>query len=90
MKDLQGQRLSLPLTGHVFEVPERLAIAGFGVFEVAAASPPQITTVAVDCFGIGRTSGELLLLAIEAARTGQALAPQTILIPYRVEARGST
>jgi LacI family gluconate utilization system Gnt-I transcriptional repressor len=71
-------------------VPGRLAIAGFGGFEVAAASHPRITTVAVDCFGIGRTSGELLLRAIEAARNGQRLAPETILIPCRVEARGST
>lgn len=71
-------------------VPGKLAIAGFGGFEVAAASHPQITTVAVDCFGIGRTSGELLLRAIEAARTGRQLPPETILIPYRVEARGST
>lgn len=71
-------------------VPGRLAIAGFGGFEVAAASHPQITTVAVDCFGIGRATGELLLRAIEAARNGQALAPQTVLMPYRIELRGST
>ena len=73
-----------------WRVPEQLAIAGFGGFEVGAASHPKITTVVVDCVGIGRTSGELLLRAIEAARRGQALAPETILVPYRVEARGST
>ncbi len=73
-----------------WKVPGRLAIAGFGGFEVAAASHPQITTVVVDCVAIGRTSGELLLRAIEAARSGHPLAPQTILIPYRVEMRGST
>ncbi len=73
-----------------WKVPGRLAIAGFGGFEVAAASHPQITTVAVDCAGIGRMSGELVLRAIDAARTGRPLARQTILVPYRVEARGST
>jgi LacI family transcriptional regulator, gluconate utilization system Gnt-I transcriptional repressor len=73
-----------------WSVPGRLAIAGFGGFEVSAASHPQITTVAVDCVGIGRMSGELLLRAIESARRGQPLAPETILIPYRIEARGST
>jgi LacI family gluconate utilization system Gnt-I transcriptional repressor len=73
-----------------WSVPGRLAIAGFGGFEVAAASNPQITTVAVDCFGIGRASGELLLRAIAAARNGERIAPETILVPYRVEARAST
>jgi LacI family gluconate utilization system Gnt-I transcriptional repressor len=73
-----------------WKVPQQLAIAGFGGFEVAAASHPQITTVAVDCFGIGRTSGELLLRAIEAARSGRQLAPETILVPYQVLARDST
>jgi LacI family transcriptional regulator, gluconate utilization system Gnt-I transcriptional repressor len=73
-----------------WSVPGRLAIAGFGGFEVAVASHPQITTVAVDCLGIGRATGELLLRAIDAARSGQTLAPQTILMPYRIEMRGST
>lgn len=73
-----------------WSVPTRLAIAGFGGFEVSAASHPQITTVVVDSFGIGRTAGELLLRAIDAARNGKPLAPETILMPYRIEARGST
>ncbi len=71
-------------------VPGRLAIAGFGGFEVAASCHPRITTVVVDCSGIGRTAGELLLRAIESKRNGQALPPQTILMPYRIELRGST
>ncbi len=72
------------------EVPRQLAIAGFGGFEVGASCHPRLTTVAVDCFGIGRASGELLLRAIAAARNGQRLAAETVLIPYRVELRGST
>jgi LacI family gluconate utilization system Gnt-I transcriptional repressor len=71
-------------------VPEQLAIAGFGGFEVGASSHPRLTTVAVDCAGIGRATGELLLRAIAAAREGLRLAPETILIPYRVELRSST
>lgn len=71
-------------------VPGRLAIAGFGGFEVGAACHPQITTVVVDCIGIGRAAGQLLLRAIEAARAGHRLAPETVLIPYRIELRGST
>ena len=71
-------------------MPQRLAIAGFGGFEVSAACHPQLTTVAVDCVGIGRASGELLLRAIEAARRGQRLPPEQVMVPYRIELRGST
>jgi LacI family gluconate utilization system Gnt-I transcriptional repressor len=71
-------------------VPERLAIAGFGGFEVAAACHPQLTTVAVDCVGIGRAAGHLMLRALEASRNGHRLAPETVMVPFRVEMRGST
>jgi LacI family transcriptional regulator, gluconate utilization system Gnt-I transcriptional repressor len=71
-------------------VPATLAIAGFGGFEVGASCHPRLTTVVVDCVGIGRAAGELLLRAIAAEREGERLAPETVLIPYRVETRGST
>ncbi len=71
-------------------VPAQLAIAGFGGFEVGTACHPQLTTVAVDCAGIGRRAGELLLRAIAAAREGRQPEAETILMPYRVELRGST
>jgi LacI family gluconate utilization system Gnt-I transcriptional repressor len=71
-------------------VPGRLAIAGFGGFEVGAACHPQITTVAVDCAGIGRVAGELLLRAIEARRQGLLLPAESVQVPYRVEMRSST
>ena len=38
-------------------VPEDIAIAGFGDYEVAAFSHPGITTVNVDCYGIGTAGG---------------------------------
>ncbi|MEN9630721.1 MAG: hypothetical protein RJA10_3949 [Pseudomonadota bacterium] len=72
------------------DVPARLAIAGFGGFEVGASCHPQLTTVAVDCVGIGQAAGQLLLRAIAAQREGRRLAAETILIPYRVDLRGST
>ena len=71
-------------------VPGRLAIAGFGSFEVGSACHPQITTVAMDCFGMGHTAGQLLIRAIDSVRTGQRLAPEAIAVPYRIEWRGST
>lgn len=71
-------------------VPGRLAIAGFGDFEVARASHPRITTVAVDCTGIGQAAGELLLRAIDGAREGRRPPPETVLIPFRILQRESS
>jgi LacI family gluconate utilization system Gnt-I transcriptional repressor len=71
-------------------VPGRIAIAGFGDFEVGKACHPRLTTVAVDNEHIGRRAGELLLRAVAAARSGQRLASETVSIPYRIEQREST
>ncbi len=71
-------------------VPGRIAIAGFGDFEVARTCHPRLTTVAVDCVGIGRAAGELLLRAIDAARNGQRLPAETVLIPFRIVQRESS
>lgn len=70
-------------------VPQRLAIAGFGNFEVSAASHPRLTTVGVDCAAIGRETGELLKRAIEAAHGGKRLGAESVLIPFRLEPRES-
>ena len=73
-----------------WKVPQQIAVAGFGDFEVAKNCYPRLTTVAVDCEGIGRAAGELLLRAIEAARRHERLPPETVLIPFRIEEREST
>lgn len=52
--------------------------------------PPRLTTVAVDCIGIGRAAGELLLRAIDAMRSGERLRAQTVMVPSCVELRAST
>ncbi len=70
-------------------VPQRLAIAGFGGFEVAASCHPRLSTVAVDCHAIGRQAGELLLRAITAFREGGRLPAESVLVPYRIELRES-
>ena len=73
-----------------WSVPGRIAIAGFGDFEVSRSSHPRISTVAIDCVGIGRSAGELLLRAIDESRSGGRLPPETVLIPFRIEQREST
>ncbi|MBY0363008.1 MAG: LacI family DNA-binding transcriptional regulator [Phreatobacter sp.] len=42
-------------------VPEDIAVAGFGDFEISRIALPAITTVKVDPFTIGRTTAELIL-----------------------------
>ena len=71
-------------------VPGQLAIAGFGGFEVGASCHPRLSTVVVDCTGIGRAAGALLLRAIAAARNRDPLQPETVRIPFRVDLRGSS
>jgi DNA-binding LacI/PurR family transcriptional regulator len=44
----------------------------------------------VDSAGMGQQAGQLLLRAIGSARSGQQMAPETVIIPYRIELRGST
>ncbi len=68
-------------------VPDRLAIAGFGDFEVARCCHPSMTTVAVDCDAIGRNAGELVLKAIAARESGETLPPERREVTFRVVAR---
>lgn len=71
-------------------VPGRIAIAGFGDFEISSCSHPTITTVGVNCYGIGRKAGELLLRAIEGERALRPVAAETIITDYAVIGREST
>ena len=70
-------------------VPQRIAIAGFGDFEISSCSYPTITTVGVNCYDIGKRSGELLLRAIEGERARKPIAAETVIMDYAVIARES-
>ena len=71
-------------------VPGRIAIAGFGDFEVARCAHPRITTVSVDALEIGRTAGNLLLRAIAARRDDRTIPRETMIMPFKVLQREST
>lgn len=73
-----------------WHVPKRIAIAGFGDFEIASCCSPAITTVGVHCYDIGNRAGDLLLRAIEGERDGRRVAAETIITEYGVIAREST
>ncbi len=55
------------------KVPERLAITGFGDFELARHLIPSLTTVAVPSEGIGREAGRLLLEGIRGIQSESML-----------------
>jgi LacI family gluconate utilization system Gnt-I transcriptional repressor len=69
-------------------VPDDIAVAGFGNFEVSACSHPTITTVSVDAHGIGYRTGETLLAALNGHRA-QDRAHTKVNIDYTVIARES-
>jgi LacI family gluconate utilization system Gnt-I transcriptional repressor len=62
-------------------VPGRLAVAGFGDFEIARCSVPSISTVGVDAVAIGRQTGELILEIRAALLRGATLAPRIVEVP---------
>lgn len=73
-----------------WKVPERIALAGFGDFEISGTCYPAITTVGVHCYDIGNSAGKLLLRAIEGERNKMPIASETIITDYEVIAREST
>jgi LacI family transcriptional regulator, gluconate utilization system Gnt-I transcriptional repressor len=72
-----------------WSVPDRIAIAGFGDFEISSCCYPTLTTVGVNCYELGRKSGDLLLRAIEGERAEQPISDETIITDYAVIARES-
>lgn len=69
------------------DVPDRIAIAGFGDFDVARCCHPRLTTIAVDCAAIGRAAAEAALDALDARNRGEVRRSRTTAIPFRVVAR---
>ncbi|MDO9416109.1 MAG: LacI family DNA-binding transcriptional regulator [Pararhizobium sp.] len=69
-------------------VPDDIAIAGFGDYEIAGCCHPRMTTINVDCYGIGRQAALKLTQSIQGM---PADAPEPITITsFRVIEREST
>ncbi|MEL6298470.1 MAG: LacI family DNA-binding transcriptional regulator [Pseudomonadota bacterium] len=62
-------------------VPDQIAIAGFGDFEVSRLAEPGLTTVGVDASAIGWRTGDLIVEIRDAEQAGDALPPQTVIVP---------
>lgn len=70
-------------------VPNDIAVAGFGDFEVAWCSYPTITTISVDAYGIGLRAGDALLAALGAIEQEGQPRTRTVKIEYTVVPRDS-
>jgi LacI family transcriptional regulator len=63
----------------------RMAVVGFGDFDLADLVSPPITVVSYDPVLIGRTAGELLIRRL----AGDHLPPRRVEVPVRLITRGS-
>jgi LacI family gluconate utilization system Gnt-I transcriptional repressor len=71
-------------------VPRRMAVAGFGDFEVSRYCYPSISTVIVDPHAIGRIAGEMLLAGVAARKGGLEGPSEKRRVEFQVVAREST
>jgi LacI family transcriptional regulator, gluconate utilization system Gnt-I transcriptional repressor len=68
-------------------VPSRMAIAGFGAFEISASAVPAISTLSVSGSEIGRATGEMLLTILNGSFASKS---KKIEVPTEVLVRQST
>ena len=54
------------------KIPDDLAVAGFGAYELSLHSSPQITTIDARAHTLGRRAAEMVLEAISAPESGPA------------------
>lgn len=73
-----------------WEVPERVAIAGFGNFDMARNCHPRITTTSIDCHEMGRFAAERIVSARGRLAEGLRVEPEVTMIPYRILGRQTT
>lgn len=72
-----------------WKVPDRIAIAGFGNFEVAECCAPSITTIAVDCYQIGHLAADRIYDSIVALRDGKVPTPEISIADFKIIQRES-
>jgi LacI family gluconate utilization system Gnt-I transcriptional repressor len=87
VSDLSAFGAIMECTRRGMNVPKDIAIAGFGDYEISSICHPSITTINVDCYGIGSQAAARLL---DALHTGDAAGDEITLTGYKVVLREST
>ena len=70
---------------HGIVIPDRLAVCGFGDFEIAAANELPFTTITVEAARIGQDATDIIL-----ARLAGGNAQRFIRVPFRALQRSSS
>ncbi|WP_374449563.1 LacI family DNA-binding transcriptional regulator [Stella sp.] len=83
--DVQAVGVLFECARRSLAVPDRLGVAGFGDFEIAAAVPPGLTSVRTNGRGIGIAAAELILARQEGGRPGAPV----IDLGFEIVSRGS-
>jgi len=68
------------------DLPERLALAGYGDLDFAAQVEPAITSIHVSDYDIGRLAGDMMLKRLNGDTVNELI----IQVPVHLEARHST
>jgi LacI family transcriptional regulator len=81
----RGALRALAARGGDLSAEQRVAVVGFGDFELADVVSPPVTVVSYDPVLIGVVAGELLISRL----AGQQQQPRVVEVPVRLIARGS-
>ena len=90
VSDLSAFGVLMECHRRAIKVPGEIAIVGFGDFDVGRCAWPRLTTVAVDCVGIGERTANIVLSALAARDRGENLAPIRQAMQFQVVARETT
>ncbi len=71
-------------------LPDRMAIAGFGNFEISLCSVPAISTVTVSGLAIGAAAASLIQRLLGGDLAARDVPPQAVFVDVGIEIRGST
>jgi LacI family gluconate utilization system Gnt-I transcriptional repressor len=85
VNDTMAAGALMECTRRGWATPGRVAIAGFGDFEVAGAVAPALTTVRISGYEIGRRAA----LMLTARLAGKAVSPTTVDLGFEIVARES-
>ncbi|MFS2222684.1 LacI family DNA-binding transcriptional regulator [Pantoea sp. B65] len=83
--DTLAQGAIMEAQARQLQIPQQLAVIGFGDLEFAAWNQPAITTVRIDRLAIGRTAARLLV----ARLAGEAVSVPIVDIGFTIIERGS-
>ncbi|WP_368498242.1 LacI family DNA-binding transcriptional regulator [Herbiconiux sp. A18JL235] len=84
--DILASGAILGAARHGWNIPDDIAVTGFGDFELATAITPALSTVSIEAARVGREAASILVEQI----ADPAVPPRVIDVGYRITLRAST